>query len=73
MLTLVKYTARRNGNNLETISREVVGYVPGDPDKQLDDLARIFAKSLRDKLKGGGNIEKPICEPANINRSCQSY
>ncbi|MEW6698694.1 MAG: hypothetical protein AB1341_15370 [Bacillota bacterium] len=50
MIALVKYTARRDKDQLETISREVVELIPGNLEEEYSDLAKIILPSIKKML-----------------------
>ncbi|GAB6159376.1 hypothetical protein JCM39194_25770 [Desulfotomaculum varum] len=50
MIALVKYTARRDKDQLETISREVVKLIPGNLEEEYSDLAKIILPSIKKML-----------------------
>lgn len=50
MIALVKYTARRDKDQLETISREVVELMPGNLEEEYSDLAKIILPSIKKML-----------------------
>ncbi|SHF61217.1 hypothetical protein SAMN02745133_03092 [Desulforamulus putei DSM 12395] len=50
MIALVKYTARRDKDLLETISREVVEVIPGDLEEEYSDLVKIILPSIKKML-----------------------
>lgn len=52
MIALVRYTAKRDKDQLETINREVVEVMPGDLEEEYKDLARIILPSIKKMVEG---------------------
>lgn len=52
MIALVKYTAKRDKDHLETISKEIVEIMPGNLEEEYDELARIILPSIMRMIEG---------------------
>ena len=52
VIALVRYTAKRDKDQLETINREVVEVMPGDLEEEYKDLARIILPSIKKMVEG---------------------
>ncbi|WP_333870873.1 hypothetical protein [Desulforamulus putei] len=63
MIALVKYTARRDKDQLETISREVVELIPGNLEEEYSDLAKIILTSIKKMVE---NQEAEVVDSEEI-------
>lgn len=60
MLVLVKYTARRNRDEIETISREIVGPLTGDAKEAYRALAYILGPALKKEIEEHAKAAKNL-------------
>jgi len=63
VIALVKYTARRDKDQLETISREVVELIPGNLEEEYSDLAKIILTSIKKMVE---NQEAEVVDSEEI-------